>query len=138
VISPLALEAVRRIDALFAIERAINGESAERRRQVRQDTSAPLIADLERWLREERPKLSRGNDLAKAMDYLLKRWAAFTRFLDDGRICLSNNAAEERCVVSRCGVHCTPLLQASVNIGSWFSGARRHGRPVRAIAANTR
>jgi len=94
VLSPLALEAVRRIDALFDIERAINGQSAERRRQTRQEASAPLIADLERWLREERPKLSRGNDLAKAMDYLLKRWPAFTRFLDDGRICLSNNAAE--------------------------------------------
>jgi len=45
-------------------------------------------------MREQRPKLSRGNDLAKAMDYLLKRWPAFTRFLDDGRICLSKNAAE--------------------------------------------
>jgi transposase len=94
VLSPLALEAVRRIDVLFDIERTINSQSAERRRQMRQEASAPLIADLERWLREERPKLSRGNDLAKAMDYLLKRWPAFTRFLDDGRICLSNNAAE--------------------------------------------
>src|SRR6202035_1679531 len=94
VISPLALEAVQRIDALFDIERSINGQSAEQRRAVRQELSAPLVADLERWLREQRAKLSRGNDLAKAMDYLLKRWLAFTRFLDDGRICLSNNAAE--------------------------------------------
>jgi transposase len=94
VLSPLALEAVRRIDALFDIDRAINGQSAERRRQVRQELSVPLVADFEHWLREERPKLSRGNDLAKAMDYLLKRWPAFTRFLDDGRICLSDNAAE--------------------------------------------
>jgi transposase len=94
VISPLALEAVRRIDALFEIERSINGHSAERRRAVRQKLSAPLVADLESWLREQRAKLSRGNDLARAMDYLLKRWPAFTRFLDDGRICLSNNAAE--------------------------------------------
>ena len=78
-ISPLALEAVRRIDALFEIERAISGESAERRQAVRQELSAPLIADLEGWLREQRAKLSRGNDLAKAMDYLLKRWPAFTR-----------------------------------------------------------
>ena len=53
VISPLAVEAVRRIDALFDIERTINGETAERRRQVRQASSALLIADLERWLREE-------------------------------------------------------------------------------------
>ena len=94
VISPLALEAVRRIDALFAIERSINGDSAERRRAVRQELSAPLIADLKAWLHEHRPKLSRGNDLAKAMDYILKRWAAFTLFLEDGRVCLTNNAAE--------------------------------------------
>ena len=94
VISPLALEMVRRIDALFAVEREINGQSANRRRTVRRDLSAPLVADLEIWMREQRAKLSRGNDVAKAMDYMLKRWAAFTRFLDDGRICLSNNAAE--------------------------------------------
>src|SRR3954471_19429557 len=94
VISPIALEAVRRIDALFEIERSISGESAEHRRIVRQELSAPLIADLERWMREQRAKLARSNDIAKAMDYILKRWSAFTRFLDDGRICLSNNAAE--------------------------------------------
>src|SRR6266852_5633799 len=94
VISPLALEAVRRIDALFEIERAINGQSPERRKAVRQELSAPLVADLKTWMREQRAKLSRGNDVAKAMDYMLKRWSAFTRFLDDGRICLSNNAAE--------------------------------------------
>jgi transposase len=58
VLSPLAIEAVRHIDALFAIERSINGASAEQRRAVRQELSAPLLADLERWLREERPKLS--------------------------------------------------------------------------------
>ena len=45
-------------------------------------------------MREQLAKLSRGNDLAKAIDYMLKRWIAFTRFLDDGRMCLSNNAAE--------------------------------------------
>ena len=94
VISPLALEAVRRIDALFEIERAINGKSVEERRAVRQELSAPLVADFETWMREHRAKLSRSNDVAKAMDYMLKRWPAFTRFLDDGRVCLSNNAAE--------------------------------------------
>jgi len=93
-ISALALEAVRRIDALFEIERAINSRSSEERKAVRQERSAPLVADLETWMREQRAKLARGNDVAKAMDYMLKRWAAFTRFLDDGRICLSNNAAE--------------------------------------------
>jgi hypothetical protein len=56
--------------------------------------SRPLVNELEAWMRAERPKLPRGNDVAKAMDYMLKRWPAFARFLDDGRICMSNNAAE--------------------------------------------
>src|SRR6185312_12601070 len=61
---------------LFDIERSINGQSVEQRRAVRPELSAPLVAGLECWLREQRPKLSRGNDLAKAMDYMLKRWPA--------------------------------------------------------------
>ena len=94
VISPMALEAVQRIDALFAIEREINGQGVDQRTTVRQELSAPLVADLQAWLTLQRAKLSRGNDLAKAIDYMLKRWAAFSRFLADGRICLTNNAAE--------------------------------------------
>jgi transposase len=93
-ISPLALEIVQRMDLLFEIERGINGKSADERRAVRQSLSRPLVDELEARMRAERPKLSRGSDLAKAMDYMLKRWPAFTRFLDDGRICMSNNAAE--------------------------------------------
>jgi hypothetical protein len=78
----------------LAIERTINGVSADERRSIRQEKSAPLVAELETWMREERAKLSRGNDVAKALDYMLKRWPSFTRFLDDGRVCLTNNAAE--------------------------------------------
>jgi hypothetical protein len=91
---PLAVEAVRQIDAIFAAERAINGQLAPERLAVRQRDIAPLVAALEAWMRAERAKLSRHNDLAQAMDYMLKRWGAFTRFLSDGRICLTNNAAE--------------------------------------------
>jgi transposase len=93
-ISPLALEVVERMDRLFEIERGINGNSADERRAVRATMSRPLVDELEARMRVERPKLSRGSDLAKAFDYMLKRWPAFTRFLEDGRICLSNNAAE--------------------------------------------
>jgi transposase len=92
--SPLALEAVRRIDELFDIEREINGRSAAERLAVRKERSAPLMKDMHDWMRAERAKLSRHADTAKAFDYMLKRWDAFTRFLHDGRICLSNNAAE--------------------------------------------
>jgi transposase len=94
VISPMALEAVKRIDALFDIERAINGRSAEERLKIRKEQSAPLMADLATWMREERAKLSKHAAVAKAFDYMLKRWDGFARFLEDGRICLTNNAAE--------------------------------------------
>lgn len=93
-ISPLALEAVRRIDAIFEVERAVNGSPQQQRCAARAEHTAPLVASLEAWMRIERRALSRHADVAKAIDYMLKRWAAFTRFLHDGRICLSNNAAE--------------------------------------------
>ena len=93
-ISPIAFEAVRRIDALFDIEREINGLSAARRLAARQETSLPLVSALEAWMRAERARLSRHAAVAKAIDYMLTRWPSFIRFLEDGRICLSNNAAE--------------------------------------------
>jgi transposase len=92
--APVAVEAVRRIDAIFAIERDINGLSAGDRLAARQQRIAPLVGELEQWMRAERARLSRHADTAKAMNYMLTRWVAFTRFLDDGRICLTNNAAE--------------------------------------------
>ena len=79
---------MRRIDALFEVERGINGKTANERRVVRHELSRPLVDELEARMRAERPKLSRGSDVAKAIDYILKRWPAFTRFLDDGRACL--------------------------------------------------
>src|SRR5215510_2941709 len=94
VISPIALEAVRRIDLLFDIERGINGQSVEQRLRVRKEQSAPLLATLEGWLREQRARLSNSSAVAKPIDYMLRRWDRFARFIDDGRICLTNNAAE--------------------------------------------
>jgi len=94
VISPIALEAVNRIDALFDIERGINGTSAEERLRVRREQSAPLLAALESWLREQRARLSSASAVAGPIDYMLRRFDRFARFIDDGRICLTNNAAE--------------------------------------------
>ena len=123
-ISPLAMEAVKRIDALFDIERGINGETVERRLAVRREQSAPLLADLEDWMRTERAGLSRHSPVAKAMDYMLKRWDRFARFIDDGRICLSNNAAERG------------LRPLCLGRRSWlFAGSDRGG--VRAAAMYT-
>ncbi len=118
-ISPIALEAVRRIDALFEIERGINGQPPEARLEVRKQLSAPLVADLERWLRGERAQLSKHAKVAKAIDYLLSpnHWPGFTRFLDDGRICLTNNAAERA------------LRGVALGRKSWlFAGSERGGQ----------
>jgi transposase len=92
--APLAIEAVQRIDAILAIEREINGLTAEARIAARAERSRPLVDDLESWLRQQRAKLSSKADLAKAIGYMLSRWASFTRCLEDGRVCMTNNAAE--------------------------------------------
>ncbi len=123
-ISPLALEAVKRIDLLFDIERGIVGKSATERLAARHELSAPVLADLKDWMRAERGKLSRHSPVAKAMDYMLKRWELFARFVDDGRVCLTNNAAE------RC------LRGIALGRKSWlFCGSDRGG--VRAAAMYT-
>jgi transposase len=93
-VSPIALEAVRRLDALFEIERTINGRSADERRAVRQEKSKPLLEDIHAWLLRERETLSRSSEVLKPINYMLRRWGDFARFLDDGRICLTNNCAE--------------------------------------------
>jgi hypothetical protein len=92
--APLSVEAVHRIDEIFAIERQINGLPTGDRLAIRQRDSKPVVADLEKWMRTERARLSRHAETARAIDYMLTRWPAFTRFLDDGRVCLTNNAAE--------------------------------------------
>jgi transposase len=90
----ISLEAVKRIDALIEIERTITGRSPEERRRVRQEQSAPLLTDLKEWLQTERSRLSRSASVIKPIDYLLRRWDRFAGFVEDGRMCLTNNAAE--------------------------------------------
>jgi hypothetical protein len=116
-IYPIALEAVQRIDALFDIERTLGGKSAAERFAVRQELSAPLMAELHKWLTTQLARLSRSHDLAKAINYMLRRWHAFTHFLDDGRVCLTNNAAER-------ALRCVPLGRKA-----WlFCGSDRGGQ----------
>lgn len=93
-LSLIAIEVVRRIDTLFEIERTINGRSPQERLEVRQRLSRPVVEDLRVYMLEQLARLSRGHDLAKGFNYMLKRWSSFTLFLEDGRVCLSNNAAE--------------------------------------------
>ena len=73
VISPIAFAAVAKFDAVFAMERSINGLSPDERLAVRRKDIVPIVDDLIAWMKQERAKLSRHNDVAKAMDYMLKR-----------------------------------------------------------------
>jgi transposase len=122
VVSPLAFAAVQRIDAIFAAERAIHGRPPDQRLAARRTAIAPLVDELQAWMAQERAKLSRHAEVAKAMDYMLKRWPAFTRFLEDGRICLSNNAAERG------------LRGIALGRKAWlFAGSERGGERAAAI-----
>ena len=120
--APIAIEAVERIDALFAIEREINGMTPQERQRIRNERSRPLSVELEAFMREQRAKLSAKNETAKAIHYSLKRWSALTRFLDDGRLCMSNNAAERA------------LRAVAVGRNNWtFAGSDEGGRRAAAI-----
>jgi transposase len=120
--APIAVEAVERIDALFTIERGINGLTPDQRVAARQQHSRPLVIALETWLREQRAKLSGQSKTAQAIAYCLTRWAALTRFLDDGRLCMSNNAAERE------------IRAVALGRKNWtFAGSDAGGRRAAAI-----
>ena len=120
--APIAVEAVERIDALFAIEREINGVTPQERACVRNESSRPLVIALESWLREQRARVSKNSETGKAINYSLKRWNAFTRFLDDGRLCMSNNAAERE------------MRAVAVGRRNWtFAGSDEGGRRAATI-----
>ena len=120
--APIAAEAVERIDAVFAIEREINGATPQERVRIRHERSQPLIIELQTWLREQRARISKHSETGKAIDYSLKRWAAFTRFLDDGRLCMTNNAAERE------------LRAVAMGRKNWtFAGSDEGGRRAAAV-----
>jgi len=98
--SPIAGEALDRIGALYAVEQDIRGRPPDQRRAVRQARSGPLLAELKGWLDQTLQTLSQKSATAKAIRYALSRWEALTRYCDDGRIEIDNNAAERalRCV----------------------------------------
>jgi hypothetical protein len=92
--SEIAAEAIRRIGALYDIEREIRGKPPDPRCQIRQARALPLVDGLHSWLNQTLGRLSRKSDTAAAIRYALSRWRALTRYLDDGRIEMDNSAAE--------------------------------------------
>jgi hypothetical protein len=90
----LAAQALRRIQALYTIEAEVRGRPPDIRRQHRQARAGPLLAEFHQWLHGVLTKVSTKSELAKAARYSLVRWAALTRYVDDGRIEIDNSAAE--------------------------------------------
>ena len=139
-ISPLALEAVKRIDAIFDLERATGGLPADQRLATRKAEIAPAsgvcpletahravssadadrsqtVASLHTWMTTERARLSKHAAVAKAMDYMLTRWADFVGFLEDSRVCLTTDGVEK-------------LLFSSAGLFSCLGGTCRHASTI--------
>ena len=92
--SPIAAEALTRIGALYAIEADLRGRPPDQRRAARQARAGPLLDALHEWLQTTLATVSKKSELAVAMRYAITRWTALTRYRDDGRIEIDNNAAE--------------------------------------------
>ena len=92
--SPIAHDALERIAELFAIEKAIRGQPPERRLAVRQEHARPLLDELKRFLDTSLGRISSKSSLAQAIRYATSRWDALSRFITEGRLEMSNNAAE--------------------------------------------
>jgi hypothetical protein len=119
--SAVAKEALERIAALYAIEEEIRGRSAEERCAVRNERSKPLLESLKKWFEETLGKLSNKSDITRAISYALDRWEAVTRYCDDGRLEIDNNARRE--IVAWCCSRQKKLL--ILWIGRW--GRTRSG-----------
>lgn len=92
--SPIAFEALERIRALYEIEADIRGRPPDERAATRKARAGPLLESLRDWLRHTLAHVSKKSQLAQAIGYVLTRWSALTRYCDDGRIEIDNNAAE--------------------------------------------
>lgn len=112
----LAHEALERIGALFEIEREAKDLSDADRQALRRERAGPLLAALHDWFKEKLGELLPKSPTASAISYALKRWEVFTRYLDDGRIAIDNNAAERA------------LREIAVGRKNWlFAGSERGG-----------
>jgi len=92
--SPIALEALERIGRLYKVEEEIRARQPHERHTVRQARAGPELKSLHEWLHKTATALSKKSELAKAIRYALSNWVALTRYCEDGRLEIDNNAAE--------------------------------------------
>jgi transposase len=120
--STVAESALNQIGALYEIERELQGLGHEERQRARKQRSRPLLDALHRWMLLTRQKVPDGSATAKALDYSLKRWAALTRFLDDGQLPVDNNHIENQ------------IRPIAIGRANWlFAGSLRAGQRAAAV-----
>lgn len=120
--SQIAEEALKLFGALYAVEAGLQDLDADERRRIRQLRARPLAEALHQWLRLHRLKVPEGSAIAKAIDYSLGRWAALTRFLDDGNLPIDNNWVENR------------IRPIALGRSNWlFAGSLRAGQRAAAV-----
>lgn len=120
--SQIAGQAVEQIRQLYEIEREAAALSSEARQRIRQSRSKPILDGLHQWMQAQRTKVPNGVETAKALDYSLKRWAALTRYLDDGSVPIDNNQVENL------------IRPWALGRKNWlFAGSLRSGRRAAAI-----
>lgn len=120
--SPTAKRAVERIGELYEIEREALTLSPDRRLALRQEKAKPLADKLHEWMLAQRQRVLDGPGTARALDYSLKRWAALTRYLDDGQVPIDNNHIEQEI---------RPVVVGRAN--GLFTGSLRAGKRAAAI-----
>ena len=94
--STLAEQALRYIQLLYEIEREVRDLEPDLRRRIRQEKAVPVKDRLHAWMNAQRDLVPEGSAISRALDYSLKRWAALSRYLDDGAVPIDNNWAEVR------------------------------------------
>ena len=120
--SQIAEQALKTIGQLYEIEALSAGMSPDERQRLREQQARPIAEALHAWMTAHRIKVPEGTDIARVLDYSLKRWAALTRYLDDGRLPIDNNHIENQ------------IRPIALGRKNWlFAGSLRAGR--RAAAA---
>ena len=120
--NPIAQEALARIAALYAIEAQGRAMTIHERTRLRQQQAQPQLQALHDWLLQTRVTVANGGGTAKAIDYSLKRWAAFSRYVTDGRLPIDNNPVENT------------IRPIAIGKKNWlFTGSERAGKRAAAI-----
>lgn len=120
--SVLADEALAYFGRLYGVEREAAQEDAASRERLRWEKAKPIADELHAWLKRARLQVPNGSATARAMDYSLKRWAALTHYLSDGKVPIDNNWIENQ------------IRPIALGRKNWlFAGSQRAGERAAAV-----